>query len=303
MNQYDVYSYGMASSSTLVILKQPFPAPEGYAEIDRIYTMTGGEACNSSIVLSRLGLRVQLDGVWIGDTAEGRGLLDILNRFQVDTGRMTIQPGFAGVQELVISDERTRTIFGNYIELFASTRKWNAPSREDIQAAAIACLDPFFREESELVGRLAHESGVPYVTIDCPYTSPLCQHAAALAVSGEFRRNAYPQADLLGLFREYQARADGLVIFTCGSEAVLYARRGQAIRKFQPYAVQAVDTAGAGDSFRSGIVYGLLQGWEDEAVVRYASALAALICMSFPGVLNCPTHAAVLEFMNGKTQL
>ncbi len=297
MKKFDVYSYGMASASTLYLLKQPFPAPEGYAEIDRAYTMTGGEACNSSIVLSRLGLQVQLDGVWIGDTAEGRGLLNILNGFGIDTQSMTIQPGFPGVQELVISDEHTRTIFGNYIELFASTRKWNAPRREDIQAAKIACLDPFFHEESELAGQYAHELGVPYVTIDCPYTSPLCHHAAALAVSGEFRRGAYPQADLLELFKQYQVRADGLVIFTCGSEAILYARQDQEIQKFQPYPVQAIDTAGAGDSFRSGIVYGLLQGWQDQAVVRYASALAAMICMTFPGVLNCPTNEEVKGFI------
>lgn len=294
----DVYAYGMISSSTLHILKQPFPAPDGYAELDRTYRMTGGEACNSAIVLSRLGVKVLLDGVWLGDTAEGRWLLETLNGFGIHTSPLRNEPGHDGVREIVISDEHSRTIFGNYIQLLSTTRQWNIPRKEHLTTARLACIDPFFSEESQLAGQFAVELGIPYITIDCPSDGALAQNAAALIISGEFREREHPQVDLPALFAEYLQRVKGLLIFTCGSQEVLFSRKGQDIQHFPAYQVKAIDTAGAGDAFRSGVIYGMLHGWSDLDTVRYASALAAVICTRFPGVLNCPTHEEVLEFIH-----
>ncbi len=307
MSPFDVYSYGVISSSTLHLLSKPFPAPDAYAEIAETYTMTGGEAANSSIVLSRLGLRVFLDGNWIGDTPEGRNLLAILQHFHIDTTRLTVKKGYGGVKEIVFSDQHSRTIFGNYEDLLFTTRKWNIPRKSDIARARIVCLDPPFHEESALVGRYAGALHVPYVTIDCPYNHPLAQNAAAIVISGEFRDREYPGANagkaLEDLFREYQSRAAGLVVLTCGGEALLYGRSGADMQRFTPYPVRVIDSAGAGDSFRSGVVYGLLNGWNDAETIRYASALAGMICATFPGVLRCPSHAEVLRFIRRQERL
>lgn len=72
LKRFDVYAHGVIAACKLHLLRQPFPPPESFAEIRGTYAMTGGEVLNSSIVLSRLGLRVLLDGNWIGDTPEGR---------------------------------------------------------------------------------------------------------------------------------------------------------------------------------------------------------------------------------------
>lgn len=299
----DVYAYGMISSSTLHILKQPFPCPDGYAELERTYRMTGGEACNSAIVLSRLGVKVLLDGVWLGDTEDGRWLLETLNGFGIHTSPLRHEHGYDGVREIVISDEHTRTIFGNYIQLLSTKRQWNLPRKEHIASARLACIDPFFGEESRLAGKYADRLSIPYVTIDCPPEGTLAQNAAALIISGEYRDREHPQADLLALFDEYQQQVKGLLIFTCGSQEVLFSRKGQEVQRFPAYRVKAIDTAGAGDAFRSGVVYGLLHGWSDLDTVRYASALAALICTRFPGVLDPPTHEEVEAFIHKADQV
>jgi sugar/nucleoside kinase (ribokinase family) len=293
----DVYAYGMISSSTLHILKQPFPAPDGYAELDRTYRMTGGEACNSAIVLSKLGVKVLLDGAWLGDTVDGRWLLETLNSFGIHTSPLRNEPEYDGVREIVISDEHSRTIFGNYNQVLSTTRQWNIPRKEHLTSAKLACIDPFFAEESLLAGQYAVELGIPYITIDCPSDGKLAKNAVALIISGEFRDRAHPQANLLSLFAEYRRRVKGLLIFTCGSQEVLFSRKGQEIQRFPPYQVTAIDTAGAGDAFRSGVIYGLLHGWSDLETVGYASALAAIICTRFPGVLDCPAHEEVEKFI------
>ena len=234
MKSFDVYAYGVIASSELHLLSMPFPSPDSYAEIAETHFMTGGEALNSAIVLSRLGLSVQLDGNWIGDTPAGERLLATIRSYGIDTRRLTVQKNFAGVREIVFSDEHTRTIFGNYVDLLSTTRKWNIPHQADLANAHIVCVDPPFQEESARVGAYAVELGIPFVSIDCPYDQPLSTAAAAVILSGEFRNRQYPQADLNTLFAEYQQRAQGLVVFTVGQDAILYGRRGAPVRRFKP---------------------------------------------------------------------
>lgn len=298
MKDFDVYAYGVIASSTLYLLSQPFPSPDSYAEIAETHYMTGGEALNSAIVLSRLGLSIQLDGNWIGDTPAGERLLGTIRRYGIDTQRLMVKKGFAGVREIVFSDEHSRTIFGNYIDLLSTTRKWNIPHKADLAKARIVCVDPPFQAESALVGKYALELGVPFVSIDCPYDQALSSAAAAVIISGEFRNREYPQAELSELFAEYQQRAQGLVVFTVGDDAILYGRRGAPSSRFKPYPVKVIDSAGAGDSFRAGVVYGMLKQWSDDQTIQYAAAVAGLVCASFPGVLNSPTHTQVMQFIH-----
>ena len=297
MKAFDVYAYGVIAASELHLLSTPFPSPDGYAEIAETHFMTGGEALNSAIALSRLGLSVQLDGNWIGDTPAGQRLLATIQRYGIDAGRLRVEPGFAGVGEIVFSDERSRTIFGNYSDLLSTTRKWNIPEKDDLARAQIVCVDPPFQAESALVGTYAVELGVPFVSIDCPYDQALASAAVAVIISGEFRNRSYPQAELSELFAQYQQRAQGLVVFTVGDDAILYGRREAPSRRFKPYPVKVIDSAGAGDSFRAGVIYGMLQQWRDEQTIQYAAAVAGMVCASFPGVLNSPAHAEVLQFI------
>lgn len=297
MKDYDVYAYGVIASSELHLLSMPFPPPDGYAEITQTHFMTGGEALNSAIVLSRLGLSVQLDGNWIGDTPAGAWLLTTIRGYGIDTQRLRVEKGFDGVREIVFSDEHSRTIFGNYVDLLSTVRKWNIPQKADLARAQIVCVDPPFQAESALVGAYALELGVPFVSIDCPYDQELSSAAAAVIISGEFRNRQYPQAELFELFAEYQQRAQGLVVFTVGDEAILYGRRGTPSKRFKPFPVEVKDSAGAGDSFRAGIIFGMLKKWSDDQTIQYAAAVAGLVCASFPGVLNSPTHAEVIQFI------
>jgi sugar/nucleoside kinase (ribokinase family) len=300
VNSIDVYAYGVISSSTLHLLRQPFPPCDGYAEIAQTYSMTGGEALNSAIVLSRLGLRVLLDGNWLGDTLDGQRLLTTIQDYRIDARRLKVKKGYSGVHEIVFSDEKSRTIFGNYLDLLSTRRKWNIPRRVDLVQAQIVCVDPPFQAESALVGEYATQLGIPFVSIDCPYHHALSTAAAAVIVSGEFRCREYPHAPPPELFSEYQARAQGLVVFTAGSEAVLYGRKGEPIKRFKPYRVRVIDSTGAGDSFRAGVIYGMLKKWSDDRIIQYASAVAGMVCERFPGVLNSPSHTEVAAHIQGQ---
>lgn len=292
----DVYSYGVVAPSTLYRIRESFPSPEGYAEIEDTLHMTGGEAANSSIVLARLGATVKLDGNWIGDDDSGLRTKTLLDGFGIDTSRLPPREGYRGVQEVVFAAGDTRTIFGTYAALLEK-EEWNLPAEEDVAAAAIVCLDPFFAGPAARVAEVAFGAGVPVVTIDCRHDNPLLLRTSAVIVAESFIRETYPGKSLESLFQRYQAATDGLVIFTFGDNPTWYARRSDDVRLLSPFSVEPVDTTGGGDSFRAGVVYGVLAGWDDERTVTFASAVAAINCTRFPGVLDSPTLDEVTEFL------
>jgi len=299
MSSYDVYAFGVVSSSTLYGIQGTFPAPEGYAEIQESRRMTGGEATNSSIVLSRLGATVKLDGNWLGADENGERTKALLTDYGIDTERLPLKDGVKTVEEVVFAAANTRTIFGTYGHLLEE-QAWNMPTEGDIVQASVVCLDPFFAEPASRVAEIATAADIPVVTVDCPYDSPLLPNVSAVVIAESFLRENYGDSDPGDVFAEYQAATKGLVIFSFGDRPVWYARKGDAIQYLEPFKIEAIDTAGGGDSFRAGIVYGFLKGWDDAAMVQFAAAVAAINCTRFPGVLNSPTYDEVRDFIESR---
>jgi len=299
MKAHDVYSYGVVSSSTLYSLRGAFPDPEGYGEIEDVRHMTGGEAANSSIVLSRLGAQVKIDGNWLGDDESGRRTKATLSDYQIDTTRLQLRTGYKGVQEAVFTAQGSRTIFGTYCRLLEDG-DWNTPQESDVTQAKVVCLDPFFARPASRVAEIAFNAGIPVVTVDCRYDDPLLGHTSAVVIAESYIKDNYPEREPAELFRRFQAATSGLVIFTFGDAPVWYANPGETVNYFQPYSVEPVDTSGGGDSFRAGIVYGLLKGWDDHRMIDFAAAVAAITCTRSPGVLHAPTYDEVLDFMDAR---
>jgi len=63
-------------------------------------------------------------------------------------------------------------------------------------------------------------------------------------------------------------------------EAGVLAWDGRKLYRSAAYRVPVVDTTGAGDIFRAGFIYGLMQEWPLERVLDFACAAAAMNCMA-----------------------
>lgn len=305
----DVYCFGHVSTGVIVRLKDRFPAPDGYAEVVETLDNHSGEATGSALVLARLGASVALEGNWIGDTPQCRRTLEFLHSRGIDCSGLVVRPGYPGVNEIVVSDGHSRTVFGRYCDLLFTTPQWEPPSEERIRAARIVCVDPAFGETTLLVARTAKAAGRPLVTCDARADSELAALADVVAVSGEMMAREYPYAlrDPAAreqLFVEYLKRCPGLVVFTAGAQPLWYGSGGvgrsgpgccvPGVRHEQaPFPVEVVDSAGAGDSLRGALIYGMLRGWGDADTVRFACAVAALICTTAPGCVNPPGLAQV----------
>ncbi len=292
-----VYLYGMITPSTVYVLANGFrfPEPDNYAEIGLAYPSVGGEAVNSAIMLSKLGIRTKLDGNWI-NSGYYAGIMKLLKPFGIDMSRLKVKEK-SGTLEFVVTDGDSRTVFGNYAAFHNGEKQWNEPREEDIRSADYISIDPYFRQESIDAGQLSVKNDKPYVTIDCRHDDSLARNAESVIISGELRDRAYRGCDMKEIFGLYLAGCRGLVIFTFGSDDLWYSRPGKPLKKFKPYRIDPVDTAGAGDTFRSGIIYGLMNNWDDEKTIDFASAVSACVCLSIPHSLNAPRLDGVLKFM------
>jgi sugar/nucleoside kinase (ribokinase family) len=280
-NPASVYLYGMIVLSTIHRLSGDFPEVDGYGEIEETHVVPGGETGNAALVLSRWGHRVKVAGPFLG-LGTRDPVLEFLGKRRIDCSSLGYDPTFDGVRDLVIVGGKSRTVFGRFGQYFRGPRRWAAPAPTDIAGADIVGVDPFFGEESLEVARLCGELGRPYVTIDCAPDSALNRGASATVVSGEFLRNSFPAADREGLLRTYAAAGAGLVIFTFGADEILYARGSGDIRSLRPRKIVPKSTLGAGDTFRGGVIHGLVAGMSDPEIVRFAASTAACVCQRFP---------------------
>lgn len=91
-----------------------------------------------------------------------------------------------------------------------------------------------------------------------------------------------------------QENTDGLTIITSGGGEMLYARKGQEIKRMKPFDVEVKSTLGAGDTYKAGCVYALLHNMSDDETVRFASACSGIAISRFP----LPLHPPTLEEVN-----
>lgn len=116
-------------------------------------------------------------------------------------------------------------------------------------------------------------------------THPIFSEHVAAELTGE--------PDPERALRKIRKLHNGLLTITLGANGAV-ALDGAALLRVPGIAVKAVDTTGAGDIFRAGFIYGLVEGWPTERVLRFANAAAAASCTTSGAIDSAPDLASVL---------
>lgn len=261
---------------------------------------SGGCAANTSTTLARLGVAARVAGT-VGDDLYGTFITQDLARKGVETSGIA-RSGKHGTSKTVIlpvigEDRRFIHTFGANADFHAS----------DVDLAVLAGARIFYvggylvlpgLAQDDLAGLLsyAREHGVrtvldvvvpagpasmrdlervlPYVDVFMPND----EEASRLAGETEPRRQA-----------EALLRAGcGTVVITMGGRGTLVMDRQQVIEA-PAFAVEVVDSSGAGDAFDGGFIAGMLEGWSLADTLRFASAIGASSCTALgctPGIFT-----------------
>ncbi|MCL2578253.1 MAG: carbohydrate kinase family protein [Defluviitaleaceae bacterium] len=304
MKNHEIYLYGMTTYTTALLLRGEFPQANNYSEVKEKHFFPCGETGGAATILASLGCKVKIDGNHMGYNTD-KAVRRFYEEIGVDVSRLHFDPDYAGVDEIIIIDKDTRTIFGQYAALYVdchqkTIKRWNNPLEKDIKGIKAAGIDPF-GEESIMAARFCYANNVPFVTIDSGHEHTICKSASIIVVSSDWIRDNMPDycndKGKTELLKKYMDCTDALVIFTNGGGESIYGRNGK-IGKFNAHKVDVVSTLGAGDTFKAGCIYGLSQGWKDEKIIGFSNALAAIACTKFPLPFNPPTLEEVEKFMN-----
>jgi sugar/nucleoside kinase (ribokinase family) len=177
-----------------------------------------------------------------------------------------------------------------------------AVSRDDVTSGRILVVDCHDTPASAQAAKYARDGGVLTV-VDVekvrPRINELLQNIDAIIASQEFPSeltgHEEPGRALQAIAREFSTP---LVCVTLGEGGSLALCNGREVRT-PGFAVDCLDSTGAGDAFRGGFAAGVLRfaDGDVEDVLRYANAVAALNCRRLGARGGMPTVEEVDELL------
>jgi sugar/nucleoside kinase (ribokinase family) len=269
---------GVGENSVDVII-----GPDGSRQV-----LPGGQIATALCACSALGLRTTYVGTF-GDDENGRRIRDVLERRGVDTTHAITRQARNRHAVILVDRGGERTVF------------WQRPSAlrlspgdidpDVIAGARLLHVDSVDEEAALRAARLARESGL-HVTTDIDRvtqaTSALLQIASVPILAEHVPHTLTGEANPEQALRALRQRHSGTLCVTLGARGAMLLD-GERLHYAQGFALNAVDTTGAGDVFRGAFIHALLRGDSPEVILRFANAAAAISCTREGAIGGVPT--------------
>jgi sulfofructose kinase len=300
---FDVVGMGLNSVDFLSMVPE-FPTLNSKMEILRFSKQGGGQVATTMVALSRWGVKTKYIGK-VGEDDLGQFSLNSIRQEGVDVSSVTVEPNATNQFAMVIVDGfgGERTILWNRDDRLMYRQ--GELHREEVCSGKLLHLDGHDSQAALQCARWAKEERIPTV-IDLdkvePLTSELIKQIDFVITSSRFPTLFTGISDQKKALLELQKHTSGFLCSTLGHEGAI----GLVNGKFLPvkgFEVNIVDTTGAGDVFHGGFIYGLLQNWEVEEILRFANAVAALKCRDLGGRKGIPTLDEAQKFLSGERAL
>lgn len=296
---------GFGTNAVDYLISVPFyPSFNSKIELSDYLQLAGGEIATAMVGLKRLGLKTAYAGRFGNDSAGNFGLQSLRDE-GVDV-RFTQQVENAKTQiAFIIIDERNgeRTVIWHRDKKLAYNEA-DAPT--DIAALGkVLHLFPHDIEACIAIAKKAKETGT-IVSLDIDNiltkTEELLSYVDVLIASQELGEKLFRIRDNYEFLRLLKSK------FGCAVTGVTLGEKGSLIYcndqfiETDGYKVPGVckDTTGAGDSFRAGFLYGLLNGDSVEDSAKNANAVAALKCREIGARTALPNKEELRKLLNGE---
>ncbi len=276
--QVDVVGVGLNATDTIVALAS-FPDRGAKVEYCDRAVMPGGQVATTVVACQTWGLRARYVGKF-GDDAAAKLHREAFARVGAEAQIVTV-PGALSLHNVILVDNAgDRTVLCQRNERMVLRPE--ELKREWIVNARVLHVDGHDTAAATLAASWAHEAGIPVTAdLDDPYPGidDLIANIDYLLVNCDFSCRLMDEPNLERSLRRMQTRYGcRLAAATLGEEGVL-AWDGKQLVHSAAYRVPVVDTTGAGDIFRAGFIYGLMQDWPLERQLDFSCAAAAMNCM------------------------
>ena len=147
---------------------------------------------------------------------------------------------------------------------------------------------------------IARSAGIP-VTSDLEHVSDQVEQLIASVTFPIFEQSLPAlitgEHDPERALRKLRRLNDGLLVMTRAEQGSV-ALDGDTFHMAPAFKVKVVDGTGAGDVFRAGFIYGVLQTWPVPDMLRFANAAAAVSCTRLGAIPSVPTLPQVQELLD-----
>lgn len=295
-NEFDAVGFGTNAVDYLIRVPE-YPAFNSKIELNKYTVEAGGEVASSMLGLSRLGLKTSYIGRF-GDDPAGQIGVGSLTDEGVDVAKTEIVAGAATQIAFIIIDEASgeRTVLWQR-DAKLSYSYAEAPVEAAIRGRVLH-LTPHDTAACIRIAAAAKAAGV-IVSADIDNVFDGIQDLLPLVdvciVSASF------PAKLLGITGEKSALEELSSRFGCAITGLTLGEAGSLIYSGGEFIETngfkvpggCADTTGAGDAFRTGFLYGMLQGSSVEDSAITANAVAALNCRGYGARSTLPTSDEV----------
>jgi sugar/nucleoside kinase (ribokinase family) len=252
-------------------------------EVEEELILLGGEAANTANALKFWEDEVVLSGNPIGDSGDALLLSRLLEERDLPAVNGA---GQTPVCEIYVTPDGERTMFGrgftamdNRIDLDAVP--WRVGSW--------FTLDPNLEKTSREAIRRAHREGMnlylmDFIRPDDPvFPGSFWQSSTDWA---GHRNNAQKNVQWL---KEFIGRNGCFAVLSDGPNGFVAGSPNHPVRTYPPFpAPRVVDTTGAGDIFRAGMLHGLQAKWPISDCLRFAAAAGCLKCRNLGATTVVP---------------
>ncbi|MDZ7699268.1 MAG: PfkB family carbohydrate kinase [Deltaproteobacteria bacterium] len=278
-----------------------FPAEDEKVELEELLISCGGPAATAMVTLSRLGVSTTFLGS-LSDDPFGVRIVEGLKAEDVDISCLKITPGhssqFAFIA--VTGEGGKRTIFW---------KRSSAPALlpDDVLLthfpnARMLHIDGLMIEASRAAASTARERGMTVVMDAGTLRQGTLELVSLVDVLIGSERFAESLSESGFTYEETLQKVLSMgprqVVFTLGSNGSVGLDPNGVVHE-KAFKVASRDTTGAGDVYHGAYIYGLLQGWDMAACMRFGSAAAAVKCAHGGGWRGIPDLQAVHDLMHG----
>lgn len=272
----------------------------------------GGSAALTSAALARLGRKVQIYGT-IGDDSEGERIIQLLIKEGVDCSKVVVEKGVQTTRSMLRCTGARKEFLGCSPMLPIQIPPIETlDTTELIYVAGFVLYPELGSDEAFAYYREAAKRGIPIVTdgqcfgiesIDARLNEftklmemiPVSNvFLAAQKEIVHFRTHAEKEPEIAGMLLNLGLDT---IIFKRGKDGAVLYEKGKVV-EVPGYTVDAYDTIGSGDIFGAGFTYGLVQGWNSEQCLRFASVFAALSLERYQSAKEFPSVETVTKCVN-----
>ncbi len=262
------------------------PAAGELVMADDLVLNIGGCASNAAMTLSRLGVRATVCGK-VGNDAFGRFVAETLNGQGVDVRALAVDPERSTSQSLIINvrgqDRRFVHSFGANQGLVAADLDPVLDPPPKVLYVGGYLVLPGLEPEAlaERFARARRQGVITVLDVACPGPSdylpliaPVLPHTDVFLPNVDEAALILNERDPVILARRFHEMGAGRVVITMGGEGSVSVSDRQQVR-LGTYPVDFVDGTGSGDAFDAGYIAGLLDGLDEIACLKLASAIGA----------------------------